>query len=109
MDIHALRQRGWSISAIARHVDRNRKTVRAYLDGKRQQRDVLDLTFHQLDVGDNPGCVRSRQVEHFVGHVQVVGEPGRADRRADKATPTLFGPTPSSAQITGPARVCGDR
>ncbi len=36
VDIHALRRRGWSISAIARHVGRDRKTVRAYLDGKRQ-------------------------------------------------------------------------
>ena len=36
MDIHALRKRGWSISAIARHVGKDRRTVRAYLDGKRQ-------------------------------------------------------------------------
>src|SRR6476620_9974010 len=36
VDIHALRRRGWSISAIARHVGRDRKTVKAYLDGKRQ-------------------------------------------------------------------------
>lgn len=36
VDIHALRKRGWSISAIARHVGRDRKTVKAYLDGKRQ-------------------------------------------------------------------------
>jgi len=31
----ALRARGWSISAIARHLDRDRKTVRDYLSGKR--------------------------------------------------------------------------
>ncbi|NNG34433.1 Mu transposase domain-containing protein [Nakamurella aerolata] len=36
VDIHALRRRGWSISAIARHVGRDRKTVRAYLNGVRQ-------------------------------------------------------------------------
>ncbi len=36
MDIHALRKRGWSISAIARHVGRDRKTVKAYLHGKRE-------------------------------------------------------------------------
>ena len=36
MDIHALRRRAWSISAIARHVGKDRRTVRAYLDGKRQ-------------------------------------------------------------------------
>ena len=31
----ALRTRGWSISAIARHLGRDRKTVRDYLSGKR--------------------------------------------------------------------------
>ena len=36
VEVHALRQRGWSISAIARHLDRDRKTVRAYLRGERQ-------------------------------------------------------------------------
>lgn len=35
IDIHALRKRGWSIAAIARHVGRDRKTVRAYLNGER--------------------------------------------------------------------------
>jgi transposase len=33
---HALRKRGWSISAIARHLGRDRKTVRDYLEGRRQ-------------------------------------------------------------------------
>ena len=32
--MHALRRRGWSISAIARHLGKNRRTVRAYLDGR---------------------------------------------------------------------------
>lgn len=36
MEISALRKRGWSISAIARHVGRDRKTVRSYLAGGRQ-------------------------------------------------------------------------
>jgi transposase len=36
VEVHALRQRGWSISAIARHLGRDRKTVRAYLDGRRE-------------------------------------------------------------------------
>ena len=36
VEVHALRQRGWSISAIARHLGRDRKTVRAYLSGERQ-------------------------------------------------------------------------
>jgi transposase len=32
----ALKQRGWSISAIARHLNRDRKTIRAYLNGERE-------------------------------------------------------------------------
>ncbi len=35
VDAHALRKRGWSISAIARHLDRDRKTISAYLNGDR--------------------------------------------------------------------------
>jgi len=40
VEIHALKARGWSVSAIARHTGRDRKTVRRYLegDGGRQQR-----------------------------------------------------------------------
>ncbi|MBU1226107.1 MAG: IS21 family transposase [Actinobacteria bacterium] len=36
LEIHALRKQGWSISAIARHVGHDRKTVRAYLTGARE-------------------------------------------------------------------------
>jgi transposase len=35
VEAHALRRRGWSISAIARHLGHDRKTVRAYLAGER--------------------------------------------------------------------------
>src|SRR5437868_4538760 len=35
-EVHALARRGWSVSAIARHLGRDRKTVRAYLTGERQ-------------------------------------------------------------------------
>ncbi len=31
VEAHALRAQGWSVSAIARHLGRDRKTVRAYL------------------------------------------------------------------------------
>ena len=33
LEIHALHKRGWSISAIARHTGRNRRTVRNDLNG----------------------------------------------------------------------------
>lgn len=36
VEAHALRKMGWSISAIARHLGRDRKTVRDYLAGKRE-------------------------------------------------------------------------
>ena len=36
VEIHALRRQGWSISAIARHLGLDRKTVRAYLGGGRE-------------------------------------------------------------------------
>ncbi len=35
IEAHALRKKGWSITAIARHLGRDRKTVRAYLNGDR--------------------------------------------------------------------------
>ncbi|MFI8593806.1 Mu transposase domain-containing protein [Microbacterium sp. NPDC078428] len=36
VEIHALKERGWTISAIARHTNHDRKTIRAYLAGERQ-------------------------------------------------------------------------
>jgi transposase len=36
VEITSLRKRGWSISAIARHVGRDRKTVRGYPSGERE-------------------------------------------------------------------------
>lgn len=35
VEAHALRKQGWSISAIARHLNRDRETVRGYLNGTR--------------------------------------------------------------------------
>ncbi|HEV8561185.1 MAG TPA: IS21 family transposase [Actinophytocola sp.] len=35
VEAHSLRRRGWSISAIARHLGHDRKTIRAYLSGER--------------------------------------------------------------------------
>src|SRR3954453_8122226 len=34
IDVHPLRRQGWTISAIARHLGRVRKTIRAYLNGR---------------------------------------------------------------------------
>ena len=35
VDAHALHRRGWTVSAIARHLGHDRKTIRAYLAGDR--------------------------------------------------------------------------
>jgi transposase len=35
VEAQALREQGWSISAIARHLGRDRKTIRRYLSGER--------------------------------------------------------------------------
>ncbi len=40
VEIHALAGRGWSVSAIARHTGRDRKTVRKYLNGGGPSREV---------------------------------------------------------------------
>src|SRR5664279_4612904 len=46
IDVHALRRQGWTISAIARHLGKDRKTIRAYLAGReagvRAPRGLLD-------------------------------------------------------------------
>jgi len=34
IDVHALRRQGWTISAIARHLGKDRRTIRAYLSGR---------------------------------------------------------------------------
>jgi transposase len=39
VEIHALARRGWSVSAIARHTGRDRKTVRKYLQGAGPSRE----------------------------------------------------------------------
>ena len=36
VEIHALNKRGWTISEIARHTGRDRKTIRTYLAGDRE-------------------------------------------------------------------------
>lgn len=63
VEVHALRRRGWSISAIARHAGLSRITVRAYLNGDRRpgerRRSVPDPfvrfePYVQQRLGDDP-------------------------------------------------------
>jgi transposase len=63
VEAHALRGRGWSISAIARHLGRDRKTIRAYLSRAREpgvrRKSVPDLIdpfveYCRIRLGDDP-------------------------------------------------------
>lgn len=63
VEAHALRAQGWTISAIARHLGVDRKTVRAYLSGQRTPGvrvrtapDVIDpfLDYCRLRLADDP-------------------------------------------------------
>ena len=63
VEIASLRKRGWSVSAIARHVGHDRKTVRAYLSGEREagvrakrEPDVFDRfePYVRQRLGDDP-------------------------------------------------------
>jgi transposase len=64
VEIHALARRGWSVSAIARHTGRDRKTVRKYLSGQRPVREPA------------PSCLepfRDYLVARFVDDAHVDG------------------------------------
>lgn len=65
VEIHALAGRGWSISAIARHTGRDRKTVRAHLArgsaGRERPASVLEPFREYLEArfGDDPHVLAS--------------------------------------------------
>lgn len=63
VEAHALREQGWTISAIARHLDHDRKTIRAYLSGARVPQRRLRreptlaepfLEYCRLRLGEDP-------------------------------------------------------
>ena len=63
VEAHALREQGWTISAIARHLGHDRKTVRAYLAGARvpevrvrRESTVAEpfLEYCRLRLGEDP-------------------------------------------------------
>lgn len=64
VEIHTLARRGWSVSAIARHTGRDRKTVSKYLTGPAAAREPA------------PSCLepfREYLVARFVDDVHVDG------------------------------------
>jgi transposase len=62
VEARALHRRGWSISAIARHLGRDRKTIRAYVQGDRM-----------------PGVRRRAVADHFAAFEPYVRERLRED------------------------------
>lgn len=75
VEAHALREQGWSISAIARHLGVNRQTVRAYLSGERTpgQRHrsaplVLDpfIEYCRIRLADDPHLWASTLFDELV-------------------------------------------
>ena len=62
VEAHALQRRGWSIAAIARHLDRDPRTIKAYLTGERvagYRRQPVDafvpfLEYCRLRLNDDP-------------------------------------------------------
>ncbi len=50
VDVHALHRQGWTISAIARHLGHDRKTIRAYLAGGRVAGQRASSTLDPFEV-----------------------------------------------------------
>ncbi len=76
VEAHALREQGWTISAIARHLDHDRKTIRAYLSGVRvpEQRVRREptvaepfLEYCRLRLGEDPHLWGSTLHDELVG------------------------------------------
>ncbi|MCQ3804563.1 MAG: hypothetical protein KTV45_10725 [Acidimicrobiia bacterium] len=104
VEVHALRRRGWSISAIARHLGRDRKTVRAYLSGERMPGErALDESdpfepfeaYVRQRLSDDPHVWASALFEEVValGYAQ--------------SYPTLVRKDPPSGSSTVVWRLCG--
>ncbi|MFD4947859.1 helix-turn-helix domain-containing protein [Streptomyces sp. NPDC058409] len=61
VDAHALRRQGWTISAIARHLGRDRKTIRDYLNNERtpgQRRQPPDACLFFRTAGSDWRMIR---------------------------------------------------
>lgn len=86
IDAHALFKQGWTISAIARHLGRDRKTIRAYLSGDR----VADVRARPAEdwFDDYVGYVRQRLTDDpHLWAMTLFDEV--VDRGFDRSYPTL--------------------
>ena len=120
VEVHALHKRGWSISAIARHTGRDRKTVRAYLNGTRtpgvRTRSVIDgetvcgaTVWGQArsSAWSRCGCsVAVWWLRESCGRVAVVKRASRAAAMVSGASTLTMCRAPGTVKVLGPHRGC---
>ncbi|GAA3169654.1 integrase core domain-containing protein [Nonomuraea salmonea] len=104
VEAQALRKRGWSISAIARHLGRSRPTIRAYLNGERvpgqRRRSGADPFEPYAEYGrlrleaesGDPHVWATTADLHRARHPKSA--PGRSDRAPDWGVGGAAGPQP---------------
>jgi hypothetical protein len=81
MEITALRKRGWSISAIARHVGHDRKTVKAYLNGEQPARRPPEAQPSIRSTSSSPTSVSGSPMTRMCGATVLFVEVARAGVR----------------------------
>jgi transposase len=73
VEIHALARRGWSVSAIARHTGRDRKTVRKYLAGPGPSREAPPSCVEPFREYLAARLIEDAHVDGTVLHREVAG------------------------------------
>ncbi len=116
VEAHALAERGWSISAIARHLERDRKTVRAYVTGERTagvRRSAMPdpltpfVPYLAARFVDDPHLWLTALFDEVIplGYPRSYPSFVRAVRAADHVALAKVSHTPSSASRTSQAKL----
>ena len=109
IDVHALRRQGWTISAIARHLGKDRKIIRAYLSGReagvraRGWPDPFDpfAAYCAQRLTDDPHLWASALFDELLGLGYDRSYPTMATRLSCSASDTVGG---FSSRTSHPAR-----
>src|SRR6266511_1272390 len=106
VELRNLHERGWSVSAIARHLGKDRKTVRRYLANPNTQPDVRKPAGRLLDRYAAYVAARLEDNPHLAGTVldRELGELGFAGSYRTLAR-HLTGVRPDCATCRGPGRL----
>jgi transposase len=94
VEIHALKNQGWTISAIARHVGRDRKTVRAYLNADREvgvRHNEHEDPFDRIEPYVRQRLFDDRHLRATVLFVEVQALPGGYGRAYQTFTRQISG------------------